>query len=199
MAAGGLLATLGVHGVVLPASLVGLYRYGDRTESFKKSVDDVDDLLTRMRGHVTAALEDELGLVLERSDGEPKLVRPDGYSERATNPVGSEYFREALGRFMNANVEVVVDYGRTSRARGAWCFWARTLSWVTLGLAIWEALCVATLGVIGELWGIPISSGVAKWSFVPTILLIAAFFVCQIAMLRHHDVIHDSKERYHDF
>lgn len=189
---------LGVHGVVLPVSLLGLYRYSDRTELFARAVGDTDDLLTRMRRRVATALERELTPVFERSEGEPRLVRPDGYSERPTNPVGSESYREALLRFVDARIGVVVDYGRASRARAIWSSWARALSWTVLALTLWETLCVATFGLVGKFFEVQIPEWLANWSFGPTAALVAAFFVCQVVMLRQHDVIHDNKNRYHD-
>ncbi|MGD0265299.1 MAG: hypothetical protein ABSD47_10190 [Candidatus Methylomirabilota bacterium] len=188
---------LGVHGVVFPLSLVGLYRYSDRTELFTKAVGDTDELLARMRRRIAAALERDLNPVFERSEGEPSTVRPDGYSERPTNPIGSEAYREALFRFIEGSAEIVVDYGRASRARGAWCAWARVLSWTVLGLAFWEVLCVSLLGLLGHLFGVETPTLLVKWSFVPTAALVCLFFVCQAILLRHHDVIHDNKSRYH--
>lgn len=187
---------LSAHGVVLPLSLVGLYRYCDRTEFFAKSVGDSDELLARIRGRVAADLDRELTPVFEDSDSEPSVVGPNGYSERATSPLGSEAYREALLRFIEAQAGTIVDYGCTCRARNKWCFWARLLSWNVLALSFWEVLCVALFGVVSTLFELQITPNLVRWSFAPTTVLVALFFLSQALLLRHHDVIHDSRTRY---
>ena len=189
---------LGIHAVVLPFSLVGLYRYSDRTALFSKSMVNINELLTRMKTRVVASIEEELAPVFERSEGEPTIVGPDGYSERGTNPVGSEALREALRRFVNANVEVIADYGRTSRARTTWFFCARGLSWTVLLLALWEVICLTIFGLVGKLFEIEMSAEWARWSLAPTALLVLAFFVFQVALQWNHDAIYKNWTRYDD-
>jgi hypothetical protein len=184
------------HGVVFPLSLIGLYRYGDRTEFFAKAVGDSGELLVRIRGRVAEELDRELTPVFQDSDGEPSTVGPDDYSERGTNPIGSEAYREALFRFIEAEAGTIVDYGRTCRARRRWCSWARFLSWNVLALAFWEVLCVALFGGATTLFELQIPAHIVRWSFGPTAVLVVFFFVSQAILLRNHDVIHDSKNRY---
>ena len=102
---------LGIHGVVLPFSLAGLYRYSDRSDLFTKSIGDTDELLARMQRRVATAIEDELAPVFDRAEGEPQIVRPDGYSERPANPVRSDAFQEAVRRFVHSDAPALVDYG----------------------------------------------------------------------------------------
>lgn len=186
--------SLGVHAVILPLALAAFYRYSDRSDLFNKSVGDIDELLARMRRGVTSALEDGLGPVFERAQSEPRIVLPTSYTESPTNPVGSAAFQDALRQFMEQNVRSVVDYGRTFRAKASWSKWARVLSWAMLALAFWEALCFGILAI--NLINGDFSDRVPTWSFSLTAGLIALFFVCQAMMLRHHDVIYESKTRY---
>ena len=60
---------LGVHGVVLPLSLTGLYRYSDRSSLFAKALEGTDELLLRIRRRVATTIEDELGPVIQRAGG----------------------------------------------------------------------------------------------------------------------------------
>ena len=61
--------TFGVHSVVLPISLIGLYRYSDRRERFAKAIGDTTELLARMRRRIATALEKELAQVFQRTEG----------------------------------------------------------------------------------------------------------------------------------
>lgn len=189
---------LGVHGVILPLSLVALSRYSDRSGSFSRAVGHADELLSSMRGSVAEALEKELNPVFERSEGEPNLVSLDLYSERPTNPLGSERYRQAIRRFMEGKAEQLVDYIRTHRAIRSWCNWARALSWVVLVLAFWQAVSLAVLGFLGKLLSLRIAESWILGSFAPTTLLIILFFYCQAAMLRQHDIIHEERTKYHE-
>ena len=187
---------LGVHGVVLPLSLAGLYRYSDRTTLFAKSLGDTDELLLRMRRSVATAIQDELAPVIQRAGGEPVIVGPAGYVERAVDPIPSDAFREAMLSFLHANTGALVDYGQVHRARNKWAAWARALSWTVLFLAAWEAFCLMVLGFVGSLLSVPIPAGTFNLSLVPTALLAMSFFGCQAALLRQHDVIHGNKIKY---
>jgi uncharacterized integral membrane protein len=189
--------TLGVHVILLPFSLVALYRYGDRTSIFAKSLGDTDDLLQKMRARIASALGDELSSVFERADAEPRLVTLEGYSERSTNPVGSEVYREAIQHFIEGSVRIVVDYGELLRARARWCVWARILSWDVLLLAIWEFGCVGSVGLATKFFVLELPLRLTKFSFAPTGFLIIAFFCSQAMMLYQHDFIHEKKNRYH--
>ena len=187
---------LGAHGVILSFSLVGLYRYSDRSSLFTKSLADTDELLSLMRRQVATAIEDELAPVFDRAESEPQIVRPAVYTESPVNPVSSDAFREAVRRFVHSDVAALVDYVRVYRARSAWFFWARLLSWTVLGLSFWEVLCVASLGLTASPFSIEMPEFMASWLFVPTAVLILAFFMCQAGLLHRHDVIHDNKNRY---
>ena len=189
-------AALSVHGIVLPLSMAGLYRYSDRSNMFAKSLGDTDELLRRMRRGVSTAIQDELAPVIRRAGGEPVIVAPSGYVERAVDPIPSDAFREAVLRFLHANGGALVDYGQVHRARNKWAWWARALSWTVLCLAAWEAFCLMGLGFVGSLLRVPIPEVVITWSLTPTALLVVAFFCCQAALLRQHDVIHGNKIRY---
>lgn len=184
---------LGAHAVVLPLSLAGLYRYSDRSNLFKKSLGDTDDLLARMRTKVASAIEEELAPVFRRAEGEPRIVSPHGYSERPTDPVSSDAFREAIHRFVHSEVDALADYEQVYRSRNRWCHWARMLSWTVLVLSFWEVVCVAVLGLLAKFFGIQIADGVVAGSFAPTTVLVLNFFICKAVLLRQQDVIHDYK------
>jgi hypothetical protein len=190
---------LTAHTVILPAAILGFYRSSDRSDRFAKSVGIKDDQLSKMRSVITCALEDHLEPVFLRADSEPILVLPDAYRERAVNPVGSERYREALRAFIDANIPTVAEYGRACRAKRQWHRWAIRQDCLTLGLVIWEIICVGLLGSAEPLFKLQLSDFVTKITFGPTILLIISFVVCQIILLRQSVVIDENTQRYHDF
>lgn len=187
---------LGVHGVVLPLSLTGLYRYSDRSSLFAKALEGTDELLLRIRRRVATTIEDELGPVIQRAGGSPLLVDLSGYVERPVDPVSSDAFREAIQRFLHSDATALVDYVQVYRARNVWCSWARTLSWTVLGLSFWEVVCLVVLGLAGMIFRVPIPETIIACSFVPTALLIVTFFSCHAGLLHQYDVIHENKTRY---
>jgi hypothetical protein len=190
---------LGAHGVILPLSFVALYRYSDRSDLFAKAVGDMEGLSDRMRAGITAALEDELNPVFERAEGEPRTVTMVGYSERPTNPVGSDKYRQALRRFIDGNARALIDYVCVYHAKNTWCRWARFLGWAVLSLAFWQVVCVAILGIAGKLIMLQIPETAVKLSFLPSTLLIVLFFLCQGVLLRQHDIIYESKNQNPSF
>jgi len=181
--------TTTIHVGLLPVTLVGLYRYTDRYSLFTKSVGHPEDLHEKLRGAIAEALESALMPVFERANAEPRIVTTTSYTERAMNPVGSEAYKAAVRGFIDSRVGFIVVYGRCLRARECWSFWARLVSWIVLGLAIWETLCSACFGLAGRLFDVTISDTLAGLSFAPTTVLVTAFFFANILMLRHHDAI----------
>jgi len=191
--------TLGSHAMILPLALIAFHKYGDRTEIFSKALADTDSLLASMRKRVVTAFEEGLSDTFYRAGSDPILISPDLYTERPVNPVGSDDFRQSLSGIIDGNADILVDYMRTSRARKLWCFWARILSWTVLIAAIWQVICVAGLGLGVKLLAFNVPIYWVKWSFGPTTVLVSLFFICQVAMLLHHDVIQESKGQYNVF
>ena len=187
---------LGVHGLVLPLSLIGLYRYSDRRELFAKAIGDTDDLLARMRQRITTALEEKLDQVFQRAEGEPWIVSPTGYTERPINPLHSDAFREAVRRFVDSDIPVVVDYRQAYEARNAWSYCSRALSWTMLGLSFWEVVCVAVLGLANKVSSVTMPDTLIFLSLAPTTILIVAFFLFHVGLLHQNDVIHAKKNQY---
>ena len=136
---------------------------------FTKSLAGTDELLSRMRRYLATAIEDELAPVFDRAESEPQTVLPDVYTESPVKPVSSDAFCEAIRRFVYSDADILVDYGRVCKARLAWCFWARLLSWAVLGMSVWEFLCVSVLALTASPFSVKIPEFMAAWLFVPTV------------------------------
>lgn len=190
---------VGVHIAMLPFAFVGFYRYGDRTELFSKSVGSMDEMLAGMRRGIRASLEQSLAPVFSGGGTEPTvIVNPNPtYSERAQNPLGTEAFREALGKFLEGESDFLAHYREVLRARTSWCSWAKHTTWVVIAFAVWEVFCAAGFGLVVKLGGVVVPSWCMLGSFAPSSALVALFFVCHIAMTIQHNRIHEHKSRYH--
>ena len=123
-----------VHGPVLVAALVALYRYGDRTDIIRRSLEGSESLLKRMR----ALLADGFGKTftpLLQSIPSP-IILPDGnsYAEIPIDVAHSDAYVQRIDDFVYENSNLLADYRLALRTRILWCFWAKWLSWSSLSL-----------------------------------------------------------------
>lgn len=186
---------LSVHGAIFLTSLVGFYKYGDRTEIMSRSLHGTEGLLASLRMRLSDALAQKLKLTFQDASTQPTiLLTPDvAYTEKPTDPVESESYREAFREFIEAHQSQLVDFRSALLARDYWCRWARRLSWGILSLMIWEAISVGALALVDRVGGVVIPDVVVKLSVVPSVVVVTALFVALGAMLHQHDIINEKK------
>ena len=187
---------LSYHTPVMVAVLAAYYKYGDRTEIFRKSLQGTDATLTRLRQKIAVELEKKLQPIFENSGTMSVLLIPESYTERPANPVGSEVYRESIRDFLDTSSEAVGDYRTLYIARRRWCFWAKFLSWSLLVLLGWQFVVVGSIMFVDKVGGIPISDWLLKWSALPSGLVMVCCLTSLPCMLRCHDVIIDYRMRY---
>lgn len=124
--------------------MVAFYKYGDRTETFNKSLEGTDLVLRTLRRDIAFKLALRLKPVFDGASAviQIDLVDPAGnpITEVAVNPVGSENYNDALFDFIEGNDEHLVHYKLLLGARDKWCHWAKILSWGILVLFSLELL-----------------------------------------------------------
>lgn len=201
--------SLGVHGTLAVLSLGGYYKCGDRTEAYSKIAGELEQLLDSLRVRICGQLERELEPVFERAPGNPRFSRqrefgpqlllPNGYSEQAASPVGSDAYREAIRSFLASGGGDLLDsHWGLRRAVHRWCDAAKALSWVLLGGLAWELICCGALGLLSKLIGVGLPSWFNGWSFLPTALCAFAFIAALASALWNHDIIMNHRRQYRD-
>jgi len=147
-----------VHVGVLLGALAAWYKYGDRSEVLSKSLQGTEATLSRLRIIISDELMTGIKGTLSTMPANPELILgPDGknpvYSERVTNFLESERFREAVRDFVDRRADCVSDYRALTRARTNWCFWARVLSWSILLLIVVQLLSLCVHGFVDKILG----------------------------------------------
>lgn len=203
------LLTLGLtaHGAVALVVLGGgLPRYSERADVHGKAVQETEELLSKAGHRITSRLEEALGDVFREDDGgAPTLIvtgrESEGpratYSEKASSPLGSDRFREAVRTFMVGNTEAIADYRAIADAHRTWCRWAQRRRWGVFYLAFWQLVCLGGLGVIGKIGGMAFTQRDVLWSFGPTGVLVLWFLLSEFMLIRQQGVIDDRRDRYH--
>lgn len=181
---------LAFHGALFTTAIGAFYRYGDRTDSFAKSLAGLRDFLGIIRRDLVAEFEKELQPFFRRA--QPNVVLDAGgaptYQENATNPVGGEEFREFLDSLLKRTMEPLSTYRALVDASDSWCSWAMALSWTLLAMMAWEFVALVGLA----LWpavGPTLPQRFVFLSFVPGVACGVLGLIALSAQLRHHDTI----------
>lgn len=191
---------LGSHVAVLLVAITAYYKYGDRTEVLKNSLQGTDNVLEHMRRRISVGLAEKLRPVFS---ADPKAVitsildqSGNPYSEIVISPVGGEEYRDALFDYVENAPEVLVDYRSLILARNAWCKWVKSLSWSILFLLFWQALIVL-LGFLESIDQISLSDTAIKHSTYVTALLGAICLIVLMPIIHNHDTIIEYRRKYY--
>jgi hypothetical protein len=144
-------ALLQIHGAVGAAALTG-FLFSDRTDGIISALKGIEDTRTELRRRIVNELGEGLQPVF-RDPYEPSpILGADGgqidrstYSERPTNPLSSEAFKEAVRVFVDESDGALLDYRSLSIACLGWCNWSAWASRILLALVVWQAVCFGTL------------------------------------------------------
>ena len=144
-------ALLYVNGAVATTA-VGFFLYSDRTDGIIGALKGTETTRTEMRRRIVNDLGDALkpifldpfepSLILG-TDGGP--IDRSSYSERATNPIDSEAFKEAIKDFVDDSHNAITDYRSLSLACAGWCYWSGLASRLLFLLILWQAVCLAAV------------------------------------------------------
>ena len=173
--------TLQVHGAVLLGALAGWYKYGDRSDILAKSQEGTESLLSKLRMMISRDLTDAIKTVLATVPSNPQLILgPDGknpvYSEKVSNFLESERFRQAVRDYIDLEADAISDYRLLMHARTNWCLWARVLSWSILALIILQVLFLVGHGFADRILGNPLPNWCTHGSLSITGILVLFVF-----------------------
>jgi len=192
-------SVLSVHAAVLAVTLGAYYKYSEHSASFAKSFDGMTATLRRIRRKIAAALAKQLQPVFDgaRSDPSPIIDAHGGtYVERPINPVGSESYREAVREFIEGDDGALADYRLLLTARGRWCWWAKTRSWLILSLLFWQVVAASVLGILDRLFGVALPTWLVQWSLLPTATFVLTVLAQCTLIMRQDDIVLHMKEHY---
>jgi len=194
--------TLSVHGAVFVGAIAAWYKYGDRSDVLAKSLEGTDNLLRKLRILISSDLSKHIREVLSTVPANPQaILGPDGknaiYTEKVSNFLESEAFRQAIGDFVSSGANVISDYRVLARARASWCFWARLLSWSILAIIILQAVFLAAHGFIDKILGNHLPDWCAHGSIVITGFIVLFVLCLEFPiLLRNHDKMIQQKVKY---
>jgi len=190
---------LSAHGAIFLAGATAYYKYGDRTDVLQKPLNSCNSTLAQLRARISTKLADQLRSVYRDPVVPSVIVTPTGqtYSEPVVNPVGSEAFFESVQRFVEDEVEVMVDYQELRHARSCWYAWARRLSWLILAVLVWE-VAASALVLADKLEFARLGDGLLHLTFVPSGALIVICLAALVVLQRQHDKIAEKWAQYND-
>lgn len=193
---------LSVHVAVLFGALAAWYKYGDRSDVLAKSLEGTETVLSRLRMMISDELLQAIKTVLSTVPTNPQaILGPDGknpiYSEKVSNFLESEAFRQAIRDFVDLKADMISDYRVLMRARTTWCFWARILSWSILVLIVLQMLFLTGHGFIDKILGSPLPNWCIHGSLTITVFVVLFVFCLPFPLLlRSHDTIIQQKVKY---
>ncbi len=188
-----MVATVGsVHAATALVVLAAFYRYGDRSETFSRSLQGAESLLTKLRRKLSSDLADHLTPLVtsiqQKAVASPILdPHGEGYSEKPPALVESEEFRESVQKFIEGDGYVIVDYRSALIARQSWCFWAKALSWCLFTTLAWLVLVAGMVFLLEKLFQIGVPDVILTSSCIITLIGILSCLVPLPFQLRSHD------------
>lgn len=192
--------SLGIDGAALVGYIAAFYKYGDRTEVYRGSLNGIRDLLIEIERQIAFDLAVRLQPVFS-GDVPPvievSLFQPDGslFREVTVNPAGSEKYRQAVLDFVLSGSDAIVAYRVVTLCKDRWTRWARRLSWSLL----------AGIGLHGILGFGLLSGRLTDWTPPTRLILVCAglgfcpFMLVLLStalMLRSHDQIQHYRRVY---
>jgi len=167
------------------------YKYGDRTELAKKSLDGTNETLYGLCAYLGGALADSVKptvrQIIENStqlDGTLNIP-PEAILEE----LRSENFQNDISSFVTRDLDEMVRYRMLIDARDRWSKWARWNSWGVLLLIAIESLFTIWFGLANRVFSHPVSLPLTIASFSLSGVVFAFCILCAGVMLRCHDKI----------
>jgi hypothetical protein len=191
--------TLAFHSGVLVIAFVAFYHYGDRQGLLVNQ--ESEPILNRLRARIVIELAGALEPIFEMmGDTISPLLGSDGqrYSERATNPFGSERFHGCIQQFIDGNSPALVDYKMLTEVREKWLTACRLRSWSILFFIGVELLFAGGIALVEKVFLCSLPDGVLIGSIFFMIAGIVYIFVLFMLNMRYRDRIASIRIRHHE-
>jgi len=163
--------------------LAAWYKYGDRTDLAKKSLDGTKEALEGLRAYLGRALAEAVTPTVQR------ILAEQGDPDAVLEELRGENFQDDVSTFVTRDLDEMVSYRTLMHERKHWSTWAQRLSWGVYTLTVVEFIFLAWFGLANKVFGSPVSVRVAEFSFIISGIVFVFCILCAGVMLRCHDKI----------
>lgn len=179
---------LTVHGTLFAGALAACYKYGDRTDLAKKSLDGTKEALDGLRAYLGRALAEAVKPTVQR-------ILEQGNPDAVLEELRGENFQDDVSTFVTRDLDEMISYKMLVNERNHWSMWARWLSWGIYTLTVVEFIFLVWFGLDNKVFGHPVSLRLAGFSFIIS-GLVAVFCILSFGvMLRCHDKISTYRDK----
>jgi hypothetical protein len=180
---------LTVHGALFAGALAAWYKYGDRTDLAKKSLDGTKEALDGLRAYLGRALAEAVKPTVQR------ILAEQGDPDAVLEELRGENFQDDVSAFVTRDLDEMVSYKTLVRERKHWSMWAKWLSWGVYVLMAVELIFVVWFGLANKVFNIPVSLRMAVASFVVSGIVVVFCILSLGVMLRCHDKISTYRDK----
>jgi hypothetical protein len=179
---------LTVHGALFAGAVAALYKYGDRTDLAKKSLDGTKEALDGLRAYLGRALAEAVKPTVQR-------ILEQGSPDAVLEELRGENFQDDVSTFVTRDLDEMISYRTLVHERKHWSAWAKRLSWGVYVLMAVEFIFLAWFGLANKVFNSPVSLRLAEFSFVISGLVVVFCILSFGVMLRCHDKISTYRDK----
>lgn len=172
-----------MHGALFAGALAAWYKYGDRTDFAKKSLDGTKEALDGLRAYLGRALAEAVTPTVQR------ILAEQGDPDAVLEELRGDNFQDDVSTFVTRDLDEMISYRTLVTERKHWSSWAKRLSWGVYTLTVVEFIFLVWFGLANKVFGSPISVRVAEFSFIISGIVCGFCILCAGVMLRCHDKI----------
>jgi hypothetical protein len=173
------------------------YKYGDRTDLAKKSLDGTKEALDELRAYLGRALADAVKPTAQRII--QNSVQLDGVLNLSPDAILEEFrgenFQDDVSSFVTSDLDAMISYRVLTHARDRWSKWAQRISWGVYVFLTAEFVFTIWFGLANRVFNHPVSLLIAILSFSVSGIVFAFCILCAGVMLRCHDKISTYRDK----
>jgi hypothetical protein len=174
-------------------ALAALYKYGDRTDLAKKSLDGTKEALDGLRAYLGRALAEAVKPTVERILEEQGVLQDDGTLNVPPDALLEEFrgetFQDDVSAFVTRDLDEMISYKTLVHERKHWSTWAQRLSWGVYVLMAVEFIFMVWFGLANKVFSHPVSFLIGVISFIVSGVVVVFCILSFGVMLRCHDKI----------
>lgn len=172
-----------MHGALFAGALAAWYKYWDRTEFAKKSLDGTNEALDGLRSYLGRALAESVTPTVQR------ILAEQGDPDAVLEELRGDNFQNDISAFVTRDLDEMISYRTLVTERKHWSLWAQRISWGVYTLTVVEFIFLVWFGLANKVLSSPVSVRVAEFSFIISGIVFSFCILCAGVMLRCHDKI----------